>query len=681
MTDGFLVEEDRRSDGASARPLSLSLLGPVQLLLQGREVRLRNRKARAVIAYLALTRSGEETRERLVGLLWSEFEEDKARASLRQVVHELREALPDHVLQAERLVLRLDPAAISLDVERVLRAMTEGEVDPLLSGTLRVADSLMEGLEDLDAAFREWVLGQRQILHDRLSRGLETMIRGPAAPSGGRRVAAQALLNLDPTHEEACRQVILAAATEGDTAGALRAYNALWRVLGDDHDMEPAPETQGLIAEIKSGSFRPPDPPPQARAEPVPSPSGMSRARMALVVEPFAANGVPADRAYIVHGFRHDLIACLARFREWYVLDGEGPAAPAGLDGRVSSRYSISATAYQAGQRISLVLTLRDADSAVVVWSERTDVALDTWFEAQQAVARSISMSLTGQVSAARLARVAEQPVNSLAAHDRWLRGQAVILRFSPKHWPRATALFEDAIAQDAAFSPAYSSLAQIDNGIHIAMPGTFRSREREARSLERARRAAALDPSDSRAQLCLGWSHAMAGQHEQAAPHMRLACELNPNDSWTLMSAALFHSFCGDHETAQRQAAASCDMTLAPSATHWAYEVTIAYLRGDDRATIEACDRAGDLIRTLPAWRAAALANLGDLDGARQDAERFFALVRDAWHGDHPPTRDALGRWLLHLYPISTAENWSRLHSGILAAGIPDGGMSHRGW
>jgi len=61
----------------------------------GRLVELRTRKASAVLSYLALTETKHETRERLISLLWSRSEEEKARASLRQVVRELRSAFED----------------------------------------------------------------------------------------------------------------------------------------------------------------------------------------------------------------------------------------------------------------------------------------------------------------------------------------------------------------------------------------------------------------------------------------------------------------------------------------------------------------------------------------------------------------------------------------------------------
>src|ERR1700748_2863785 len=70
--------------------LSLRLLGDFAAEVDGREISLTTRKARALTAYLALSDNAQDTRERLVGLLWSESDEERARASLRQAVHDIR---------------------------------------------------------------------------------------------------------------------------------------------------------------------------------------------------------------------------------------------------------------------------------------------------------------------------------------------------------------------------------------------------------------------------------------------------------------------------------------------------------------------------------------------------------------------------------------------------------------
>ena len=81
---------------ANAEPkLRVSVIGGAHFSYDGREIDLRNRKARAIFGYLALTPTGEDPREKLAGLFWSEFSEQNARATLRQAIHEFREALQE----------------------------------------------------------------------------------------------------------------------------------------------------------------------------------------------------------------------------------------------------------------------------------------------------------------------------------------------------------------------------------------------------------------------------------------------------------------------------------------------------------------------------------------------------------------------------------------------------------
>ena len=111
-------------------------------------------------------------------------------------------------------------------------------------------------------------------------------------------------------------------------------------------------------------------------------------------------------------------------------------------------------------------------------------------------------------------------------------------------------------------------------------------------------RRAVQLDPVDSRAHLCCGWSYVMALREAEAAPHMELACELNDNDPWTLLSCAHYCAFCGSIEQARLRAEQSLALSPAPSYLEWAYHGIIRFLCGDYAGALEACDRAHGVIQ-----------------------------------------------------------------------------------
>src|SRR5947208_15212197 len=108
-----LIEREPELAPAAAACLSVSLVGRLAIRFNDHVIELRTQKAGALLSYLALTELKQESRERLVGLLWSRSDEEKARGSLRQVIRELRSTFDEagyHGFTAGRLSINLDPA-------------------------------------------------------------------------------------------------------------------------------------------------------------------------------------------------------------------------------------------------------------------------------------------------------------------------------------------------------------------------------------------------------------------------------------------------------------------------------------------------------------------------------------------------------------------------------------------
>jgi TolB-like protein len=111
----------------------------------GNEIPIKSKKARALLAYLALPTGKSRSREELMALLWSDRGDEQARGSLRQALSGLRRNLGDDLAKA----LRIADEAVSLDPDHVI-------VDSLSPG-----DQLLEGLHINDAAFDEWLRDER----------------------------------------------------------------------------------------------------------------------------------------------------------------------------------------------------------------------------------------------------------------------------------------------------------------------------------------------------------------------------------------------------------------------------------------------------------------------------------------------------------------------------------------
>jgi DNA-binding SARP family transcriptional activator len=687
---GKYMAEFEPEGGTVDTVLRMGLFGPASFAVGGRELRFKSLKLRAILGYIALNESLTETRERLVGLLWSESGEDHARASLRQNIRELRVAIKDlnyNGLYIAGHELGFERGGIGVDVLAVIAAAEAGQVHPLLLERQNLADELLAGLEDLDPSFRSWLLAKRHTVRDRLLRALENGLAGEARDLTTQGNLAQAVLNLDPTHEEAARRLMRARAMIGDTAGALRVYKALWDLLDEDYAMEPAEATQKLVADIKIGAYEPAAPttrpanPGALIVRPETVQPRVHQTRLWLSVQTISLREIDPAKAHLVLEFRQHLIASLLRFREWRVTDAPARVPANEPAPGFAGHYEVQMMAFQVGADVHMVITLKDLEPNLYIWNEEFKLNLESWFEHQRLVVRRIAMGLNVYLSAERLRRFSDHQDVSLALYDRWLRCQTQVRTFNPQFWARLQDQFTEIIHEAPGFAPGYQGLAALNNLEHIVHPGVFRTVERGQTALTYAREAVRLDPSDMQSHRTIAWSHAMIKQYDQAIMHIEVALELNPSDSWLAVSAANLLAFCGELQRASELAALAMDMTLVPKLTQWAYHAEVDYLRGNYEMAIRGFDLSQNVIWDIPAWRAAALAMLGRVEEAKAEGARFIERIRLNWYGPQPATPEAIMQWHLHIHPIRRREEWTHLRDGLARAGLPTDGIEQDVW
>src|SRR5262245_46349424 len=115
--------------------LRLRLLGSFELRGPGdRPLAVTARKARALLAFLALQDGARQSRERLAALLWEDADADLARSSLRQALTALRRALPSRLqgcLEADAQIVALDLAQVEIDVRSLRGLLAEGSIASL----------------------------------------------------------------------------------------------------------------------------------------------------------------------------------------------------------------------------------------------------------------------------------------------------------------------------------------------------------------------------------------------------------------------------------------------------------------------------------------------------------------------------------------------------------------------
>lgn len=563
-----------RSDRYVPPCLVISIFGGIGLRVRGRELPLPNRKARALLAYLALE-NNSATRERVAGLLWSETNEQHARGSLRQVLSDIREALSAAGCQAlitGRTDIVLAPDAIELDVAAVLRDINAGRVPELLLLRSHLADSAFTGYEDLSPLFQEWVQASRTQIQERLLRGLTENYRNPTLPRRQRRLMAEAALNIDPTHEEACRVVMQLAAEDGELGLALRAYANLYTILSDELDMEPSAPTLALVAEIKQGHF---DQAPPRSAQAAVS---IGSAQIALpntgapvvAILPFRPIGPDPVPAFFAEGFVDDTVRILANLHEPVVISSNSTLQFRGRDvdfrevgRRLGAQYLVSGTVRMAGPQLRLSVELADASTGIVLWSRAYGGSEPLFFEAQDNVAESVARTLVPRLRDAELRRSRAHRPEELAAYHLLLQSRELTFRLERSAFERAGELLRLAIDRDPGYAAARAAAA---NWYSLRIHQRWSpDPEADMRALEAmARAAVAMDSSNGRALALLGHNLTILHRdYNEALALISRGLEASPNDAEAMVWSSPTYAYLG--ETAQAVRRAERAIALSP--------------------------------------------------------------------------------------------------------------------
>jgi DNA-binding SARP family transcriptional activator len=211
-------------------------------------------------------------------------EEARGLASLRNTLWELQRLLGEGWLQADRTSLQLATSPeVWVDVHHFQRLLREAQatgrtptgesVDALAQAVALYRGRLLEGLALPDcAAFSEWQSQATEQHHLQATQALERLTS--ALILQGRLEEAlphaQRLVALEPTHEEAHRQLIRLYAWLERWTDALRQHRHCVDMLRTGLDAPPQVETQRLLEQLQARSV---PPPPRGSSPPAPEPA------------------------------------------------------------------------------------------------------------------------------------------------------------------------------------------------------------------------------------------------------------------------------------------------------------------------------------------------------------------------------------------------------------------------
>ncbi len=251
--------------------LSVNLLGPPEVSIDGKPIEVDTRKAIALLAYLVVEKSA--TRDTLAGLLWADSSQERARATLRRTLSALRGATGSDLIEADRnMVSLVGDITSDLDVLAAeLNATTGHDHDPhdvcsqciphLRRATVLYRGDFLQGFSlRASPEFDDWERTVTESMRLRVGGAFNRL--GTALAAAGDYPAAIAAvtkwLDLDQLHEPAHRFLMLLNAWAGDRPGGIEAYMKCVAILDQELGVSPLEETTELYGAILDEDLPPP---------------------------------------------------------------------------------------------------------------------------------------------------------------------------------------------------------------------------------------------------------------------------------------------------------------------------------------------------------------------------------------------------------------------------------------
>lgn len=679
IASGTIVGDNGRNPpGNQTTPdtasLSLRLFGHMRAEdAAGRNILPRTRKARAVLAVIALASPRPVLRVQLTALLWSQREKEQARASLRQAIHELQDSLVPPMarfLFAERHHLTLRGRGLWVDVHQAIRPETAS-----LETLEWFQAPLLEDLIGLDPGFDQWLLAERTRILG-LARAMGERMLVDQQDKDARLTIAHRLVAIDPLHETAWRAVMRGLHDRGDRSAALAAYENCRSALAAAGDARPSPETDELANRIRTGSaaFAPTPTEESTSGRSLPDPADLrGRFGIRLGIAPLRSIGSSGNDELSL-GLAEEITTALSRFRwiscisgsSWAALSGERRQEP--IWSALDLDFVLDGTIQQTAERIRIMVRLMDMRVAgAVIWAHRFDREATDLLALQDEIGSAIVAQLDPALLIHEGERAAARPQSNPTTRELVLQALPPVYRLERQGFHEAGRLLEAAVVADPGNAVAHAWLAYW----HLFLvgqgwaPHPAMAAERAA---DLAERAVTLDPADARALTLAGHVRSFLGKRaaDGCALHER-AIALNPNLALAWCFSGLAHSYLGQHDEALKRMYQA--VRLSPSDPHLFFFDHALIMPHLLLAEYESAAEIGRRAIELNPWFSSAykgyLSALGHLDRGR---ETELVLARLLELEPAFSVEAAVAR-----SPMTRPADLERYAQGLRQAGLPE--------
>ena len=182
-----------------------------------------------------------------------------------------------------------------------------------------------------------------------------------------------------------------------------------------------------------------------------------------IAVLPFVDMSPGKDQEYFCHGITEEIITALTSVAGLQVISRTSAFAFQSKDIEVTEigrrlrvATILEGSVRKSGDRVRVTAQLVNAEDGYQMWSKRFDRELSDVFVIQDEIAASI----LDEFRIRRDTRLPERTPLNVPAHDAYLKGMYALNKWTDGAVRQAIAHFNQAIAEDADFAPAYAALA-----------------------------------------------------------------------------------------------------------------------------------------------------------------------------------------------------------------------------
>jgi LuxR family maltose regulon positive regulatory protein len=263
------AEAARVEVAVPAVPLRLRLMGPFEVYANGRPITdWPSKKARLLLAYLAMERGRMVPKDALIEQFWPETRAERGSNNLSIAVHQLRSTLArlDPGLAPAMIVRQglygLDHSMVHADVWDVRSRLAEArqslerrDKDAARSHLRSAVDLCTGDLLESDL-YEDWLAEPRRWLNSAYLQALAWLAAESSERSDWPDVLdfAGRIVQREQCDEAAHRWLMLAHWRMGNRSLALQQFRACEESLREDLGVEPSEETRRLFARVRDGA-------------------------------------------------------------------------------------------------------------------------------------------------------------------------------------------------------------------------------------------------------------------------------------------------------------------------------------------------------------------------------------------------------------------------------------------